>query len=92
VIGDRETPGDDEAAVDDYGPLLAVCRLNPPPGNPPLWLERYASVVVSRHVWPDTSESVTVRACGTEARALRSYATQLAVFLGRGYVDADADG
>lgn len=103
MIGDRENREDDvpEEPAEEYGPLDAMVRLDPPPSPyipgdpisslalPPAWVERYDRVVIVRHTFvnaPDgCRESYSERACPSAAVATREMARQIAVLLSRGY-------
>jgi hypothetical protein len=103
MIGPWESPHGDE--MDEppgpqyqglYGPLDAMLRLDPPNDTqlklklPPMWVERYGSIVVTRHTYVDASgeepaEALTERAYPTDAAAVRGVAEQVTVFRSRGY-------
>lgn len=98
MIGDREQR-DDEGPVEEWGPLDAMVRLNPPPDDnglgiprPPAWVERYGRTVVVRHTFPDDNSATTETPHASDAAAIRGLATQVAALLRRGYTLVISDG
>lgn len=95
MIGDREHR-DDEPPAENFGPLDAMIRLNPPPLQPgqfgatvPAFIERYFRLIVVRHVFPDGSESLTEQRYPTVTQAIHGMSFKVAFLQGRGYTVVD---